>query len=193
MNAQSYFRSCPGMNPFAAFMMLCLLPWGMQMAQAQTAADTKVYYAEGKKRVHVADCKRYQAFTLEQKNAMVSMTFAEAEAKELPLCSRCPGSTTPRDSESEAATLPKGVGDTTVYYAEGKKRVHIAACKRYQLLSDEERAAMVSMTLGEADAKGLPPCSRCPVDSIPTKTSTTATAPTAPTDKKSSPPATTYR
>lgn len=52
--------------------------------------------------------------------------------------------------------------DTTVYYAEGKKRVHVEDCRRYKRLSDEEQAAMVKMTLGEAEAKGLPLCSRCP-------------------------------
>jgi hypothetical protein len=56
----------------------------------------------------------------------------------------------------------KPSGDTTVYHAKGKGRVHVAECRRYKRLSDKEKAAMTEMTLEEAEKKGLPLCSRCP-------------------------------
>lgn len=56
--------------------------------------------------------------------------------------------------------------DTTVYHYDGKARVHLLGCKR--LTSDpKELATLTKMTLGEAKKKGLPPCSRCPVDQAP--------------------------
>ena len=58
---------------------------------AKVSGDTTVYHLEGKNRVHVKECKRL-AGDMEK---MTKMTLAEAEAKGLPLCSRCPGSTTP--------------------------------------------------------------------------------------------------
>jgi len=64
-------------------------------AEAKPSGDTTVYYTEGKNRVHVVGCRR---LTTDPKilATMTKMTLAEAEAKGLPLCSRCPGSTTPR-------------------------------------------------------------------------------------------------
>jgi len=55
--------------------------------------DSKVFYVEGKKRVHVDGCKRLSNDPAERAK-MTKMTMAEAEAKDLPLCSKCPGSTT---------------------------------------------------------------------------------------------------
>lgn len=48
-----------------------------------------------------------------------------------------------------------------VFHEAGKKRVHVEGCRR---LTDDpaERAKLVRMTLAEAEAKGFPPCSRCP-------------------------------
>ncbi|MEM0926993.1 MAG: sulfatase-like hydrolase/transferase, partial [Planctomycetota bacterium] len=52
-------------------------------------------------------------------------------------------------------------GDITVYHEPGKKRFHREGCRR--LTSDRKlRAAMTKMTLAEAEAQGLPLCSRCP-------------------------------
>ena len=63
--------------------------------------DTTVYHAEGKKRVHVKACRR---LTTDPKvlATMTKMTLAEAKARGLPLCSRCPGSTTPGKGKKEA-------------------------------------------------------------------------------------------
>lgn len=52
-------------------------------------------------------------------------------------------------------------GDTIVYHAPGKNRVHVAGCSR--LTKDPaELAKMSKMTRAEAEAQGLPLCSRCP-------------------------------
>ncbi|MFK7851358.1 MAG: hypothetical protein AB8D78_10310 [Akkermansiaceae bacterium] len=51
--------------------------------------------------------------------------------------------------------------DTTVYWNEQGKRVHVKECRR--LAKDpEELAKLQTMTFAEAATKGLPPCSRCP-------------------------------
>lgn len=51
--------------------------------------------------------------------------------------------------------------ETAVYWNGEGKRVHVEDCRR--LTQDaRERAKMQKMTAGEARAKGLPPCSRCP-------------------------------
>ena len=76
---------------------------------AKHADDTTVYHAEGARRVHVEGCRR-----LTSTKEMTKMTLAEARAKGLPLCSRCPGTTTPRkanpaDSDTDTqkpATAP---------------------------------------------------------------------------------------
>jgi hypothetical protein len=65
--------------------------------------DTMVYHAEGKKRVHVEGCKRLTA-DLEK---LTKMTWAEAQKKGLPLCSRCPGSTTPGKGNPAPAAKSK--------------------------------------------------------------------------------------
>lgn len=98
---------------------------------AQLTDDTIVYYTPNKNRCHLADCKRCEA-------GMATMTWAEAKAKGLPLCSKCPSS------------------ETFVYYTPGKKRCHLAGCKR-------RNEGMAIMTLTEAKEKGLPLCSKCPV------------------------------
>lgn len=71
-----------------------LLPMPREEAkspEAKPAGNTIVYYLGGK-RVHVVDCKRLTG----DLKSMTKMTLAEAEAKGLPLCSRCPGSATPK-------------------------------------------------------------------------------------------------
>jgi arylsulfatase A-like enzyme len=66
---------------------------GGKSAEAKPSGDITVYHVEGKKRVHREGCRR---LTTDPKilATMTKMTLAEAEAKGLPLCSRCPGSTT---------------------------------------------------------------------------------------------------
>jgi hypothetical protein len=179
--------------PLALFLI-----FGLPSGSAEPADDTIVYHSSGKKRVHLPECRRYQQLTDTEKAAMTKMTYAEAKAKNLPLCSRCPGSTTegkgtpipeaekkpesaptpapPTDSTPTTEATPAGEppGDTAVYW-EGKRRVHLPDCVRYQRLTDEEKAAMTKMTYAEAKAKGLPLCSRCPGS-----TTDKATAPATP-------------
>jgi hypothetical protein len=50
----------------------------------------------------------------------------------------------------------------TVYHESGKKRVHVAECRRYKRLDNASKAGMTTMSLNEAKAKGLSLCSRCP-------------------------------
>jgi len=157
------------------------------VADAEPADDTTVYWA-GKERIHVAECRRYSRETPEAKANYQTMTYAEAKAKGLPLCSRCPGSDTPgkgtpdsssADSapastlsadSSQSTSAEAGVAaDTIVYYATGKRRTHVAECRRYSRLSSEEKAAMVTMTYAQAQARNLPLCSRCPSSDTPGK------------------------
>lgn len=49
-------------------------------------------------------------------------------------------------------------GDTTVWHVPGKNRVHLEGCRRLP----DDRSGMITMTMAEAQKKGLPPCSRCP-------------------------------
>jgi hypothetical protein len=66
---------------------------GDESAEAKPSGDMTVYHEEGKNRVHREGCRR---LTTDPKilATMTKMTLAEAEEKGLPLCSRCPGSTT---------------------------------------------------------------------------------------------------
>jgi hypothetical protein len=66
----------------------------LEMVRAAPPDDTTVYHAPGKNRVHVKECKRLTKDPAELAK-FAKMTLAEAKAKNLPLCSRCPGSTTP--------------------------------------------------------------------------------------------------
>lgn len=67
----------------------------------------------------------------------------------------------PPPRTGEAPEEAKPAGDTVVYHAEGKRRVHVEGCRR--LTRDPQiLATMTRMTLAEAAAKGLPLCSRCP-------------------------------
>lgn len=67
----------------------------------------------------------------------------------------------------------------TVYLLPGKKRIHVPECRRYKRLGEEEKATAESMTYGEAKAKGLALCTRCPG-------TTTAKAPASKQDSGSS-------
>lgn len=146
---------------------LLLLAVGIEADEmAQITDDTIVYYTPGKQRCHLADCKR-------RSEGMSTMTWAEAKAKNLPLCSRCPGSTTPaapkktkkpKTSAVSQSSATAQAGEVMVYYVPGKKRCHLAGCKR-------RTEGMSTMTLAEAKAKGLSLCSKCP-----TNTTTSASA-----------------
>ncbi len=71
----------------ALFILLSV--FGLQATIVGQYNDTTVYWG-GAKRVHVADCIRYQSLRPEQKASMKEMTLAEARAQGLELCSRCP-------------------------------------------------------------------------------------------------------
>ncbi|MDT8391424.1 MAG: hypothetical protein RRC34_13045 [Lentisphaeria bacterium] len=69
-------------------------------------------------------------------------------------------------------------GDTTVYYGSGK-RCHVVGCSR--LTKDpDELAKMTKMTLAEAEKRGLPPCSKCPVGAVTPKSGSAASTEAAP-------------
>jgi len=142
-----------------ALAILCALifaPAGT--AQAKPADDATVYYG-GKKRVHITGCRRLTKDPAELAK-MTKMTYQEAQAKGLPLCSKCPGSTTDRNKPGSGSQATHGP-DTTVYGGPNGKRVHVVGCRR--LTKDPaELAKMLKMTLAEAEAKGRPLCSKCP-------------------------------
>jgi len=91
--------------PQRGLMLLIPSVWLVTSAsggEVRHADDTTVYHAEGSKRVHVEGCRR-----LTSTEGMTKMTLAEAKGKGLPLCSRCPGTTTPRKT-----TPPNADADT---------------------------------------------------------------------------------
>ena len=82
---RSFFRTA---SLFAA-----ALAFPFQVINAEPSDATFVYHVPGKERVHVKECRRMPKDPAELAK-MARMTYAEAKAKKLPLCSRCPGSTT---------------------------------------------------------------------------------------------------
>ena len=79
----------------------------------------------------------------------------------LALAAVCLVGTNATAQEKNSRGEVKPSGDTIVYHAPGKNRVHVIGCRR--LTKDPaELAKMTKMTLAEAEAKGWPLCSRCP-------------------------------
>ncbi len=76
--------------PFAEY--LPLPKSGVEPAAAKPSSNMTVYHEAGKNRVHCEICQR---LTKDPKilATMTKMRLAEAEAKGLPLCSKCPGTT----------------------------------------------------------------------------------------------------
>ncbi|MBI1336323.1 MAG: hypothetical protein GC164_05110 [Phycisphaera sp.] len=136
--------------------------------QAKPPGDTLVYYNEGKKTVHVEGCRRLPKDP-DELAKMTRMTLAQAEAKGLRLCSKCPGGQAQSGDDAdqdqdetkagEKAAVP---GDTPVYHFAGKNRVHVADCPRLGSTEGAEK-----MTLDQALEKGWPLCSRCPGSTTP--------------------------
>ena len=60
-------------------------------------------------------------------------------------------------------TIELAEGEIAMYLLAGKPRVHMDSCKRFKRRSPEEKAAAEVMTLKQATARGLEPCSRCPI------------------------------
>jgi hypothetical protein len=82
-------------NPFhLAALIAAAFAMPFQAMGDEPPGDTTVYHAEGKNRVHVKECKRLPKEPAEFAK-FSKMTYAEAKKKNLPLCSKCPGSTTP--------------------------------------------------------------------------------------------------
>ncbi len=71
-----------------------------QNAGAAPADDTVVYQVADKKRVHVEACRRLTKDKAELEK-LNKMTYADAKKKGLELCSRCPGSPTPKKEKAE--------------------------------------------------------------------------------------------
>lgn len=69
--------------------VVALMAFGVQSVLAQPTDATVVFFQEGKKRCHVADCKRYKK---EDPTQFTQTTYKEAKGKGLELCSKCPGS-----------------------------------------------------------------------------------------------------
>ncbi len=89
MNVSSFLPPARVALPFIAVL---LWSTGVPAADEKPSGDTIVYHSGGN-RVHVEGCRRLTKDAAELAK-MPKMTLSEAEAKGLPLCSRCPGSTT---------------------------------------------------------------------------------------------------
>ena len=130
--------------------------------------DTPTFHVEGKGRVHLDGCRRLTDDP-DERAKMIKMTLEEAAAKGLTPCSRCwtdakavkEASTNKESAEHQSAPS----GDTEVFHAEGKMRVHVKNCKRLP----DDLSTWTKMTLDAAQKKGLPLCSRCPGSTTPGK------------------------
>ena len=134
----------------AAFILS--VAYAVQPASGETksAGETTVYYASGKKS-HVKACKRLTGDLTSYK----TMTLAEAEAKGLPLCSRCPvGEDVKAGGVAPANKAPAVAGvkydpNTMIYCDALWMRVHEESCPML-VLKDMKK----TMTLEEADKAG---------------------------------------
>lgn len=72
----------------------------LQTAGAEPSDETIVHLVPGKKRVHVEACKRMPK-EKEELEKTTKMTYEEAKKKGYALCSRCPGSPTPKKEKEE--------------------------------------------------------------------------------------------
>jgi hypothetical protein len=106
----------------------------------------------------VKNCVRYKRLSDDEKAEMKKMTFAQAQQRGIPLCSRCPGS---KLGENEDANTAVALEENTKVYWAGKKRVHVAICRRVPTDPDK-RKDLELITWAEAQDKGLETCSRCP-------------------------------
>lgn len=78
------------LNRLLTISAFCL---AFQTTHAQPPGETAVFREADKRRVHVEGCRRLATDPAERAK-LTEMTLAEANAKGLELCSRCPGSTT---------------------------------------------------------------------------------------------------
>jgi hypothetical protein len=78
----------------------CVVALTLQTTRADVPGDITVYHLPDKNRGHVEGCRRLTNDPTERAK-MTRMTLAEAKAKGLELCSRCPGSTPPGKANPE--------------------------------------------------------------------------------------------
>ncbi|PXA03522.1 hypothetical protein DDZ13_11095 [Coraliomargarita sinensis] len=136
-----------------------LVASNLPTAHAGLPDDTTVYWNGSGKRVHIEKCRRLTDDPAELAK-LTKMTLAEAKVKELPPCSRCPGSELNEERLAEtsdaASQKAKAFPPETKVYWDGGKRGHIASCRRFP--EDKE----VNSTYGKMTAAGAMLCSRCP-------------------------------
>ncbi len=60
-----------------------------QLVFAEAPSDDTVVFDQGKKRIHVAECRRYKK---EDPSIFEKTTYGKAKAAGKDLCSKCPGS-----------------------------------------------------------------------------------------------------
>jgi len=94
------------LKPTSLLTIILLLASGFQLANAQPSGETTVFHENGKNRVHIDGCRRLSDDPA-VRATMTTMTLAEAEAKGLPPCSRCPGSETPGLGTPESNSGPE--------------------------------------------------------------------------------------
>lgn len=140
-----------------------------------TTKKTQIVYWDGQaKRVHARGCRRLTTDP-EELAKMTKMTLAEARKKGLPLCSRCPGSTTPGKGNPAGGKKSKKRGNYRKYGRKGAKarkaRLQIPEkhydpntkvyCDALWMRVHEENCPMLvlkdmkkTMTLEQADKEG---------------------------------------
>jgi hypothetical protein len=70
-------------------------------AQAEVPGGATVFWNGSAGRVHVKECRRFDPASM-----TTTMTLAEAKERDMPLCSRCPGSSTPRNAAKKSTDNP---------------------------------------------------------------------------------------
>lgn len=92
------------LEPTTPFLSRLLLVFAVcftfQTTHAEPSGESIVFQETGKKRVHVEGCRRLTTDPAEPAK-LARMTLAEAKAKGLSLCSKCPDSTTPGKGNPE--------------------------------------------------------------------------------------------
>ena len=104
-----------------ALVAMAFVLLGVQHAEAEVPGSTTVYFSGSGKRCHVDGCRR-----LTSKDGMTKSTLAEMLKKGIPLCSRCPGSTTPgkgnpQGDQNKTASKKSSGSDYDKYGRKGAK------------------------------------------------------------------------
>jgi hypothetical protein len=85
---------------FGSLLMASAVALSLQTIHAEPSDKTTVYHPTGKARVHVEECKRLTQDPVERAK-LAKMTLAEAKAKGLETCTKCPVNSTPEKADPQ--------------------------------------------------------------------------------------------